>query len=339
MVAQNMLRVALMIVCGSAISMTALAQTVTIKLGTLAPEGSSWHLLLKEMGQRWADASGGKVKLRIYPGGVAGNEGDMVRKMRLGQMNAGALTVVGLHDIEPAPQAITAPGLITTQAEWDYVFPRLWKTWEKRFMEKGFVPLMWGDTGWMYLFVKKDIKSVRELKGLKVFAWSGDPASVKAWEAAAFQPVVISSTDILPSLATGMIEGFSATTATAFTTRMYESAKYMPDLTWGHLPGGTVVTKAVWDKIPADIQPKLLAISREIGEKINFEVAKLGQDALTQMKKNGLKVISFTEAEKKAWLEVAERTWPIFRGQVVPAADFDEVKRLRDEFRSKKDKK
>lgn len=310
------------------------AQPVTIKLGTLAPEGSSWHGLLKEMGQRWSDASGGKVKLKIYPGGVAGSEGDMVRKMRVGQLNAGALTVVGLHDIEAAPQAITAPGLINTQEEWDYVFQKLAPTWEKRFVDKGFVPLMWGDTGWVHLFIKKEIKSVQELKGLKVFAWAGDPSAVKAWEAAGFQPVVISSTDILTSLSTGMIEGFSATAVTAFTARLYESAKFMPNLTWGHLPGGTVVTKETWDKIPAELRPKLLAIAQEIGARINAEVTKLGQDALEQMKKNGLKVLNFGEADKKAWFEMAEKAWPILRGGAVPVADFDEVKRLRDEFRA-----
>ena len=67
---------------------------VVIKLGTLAPNGSTWHTLLKEMGQKWEAASGGKVKLRIYPGGVLGNEGDMVKKMRIGQLQASALTVV-----------------------------------------------------------------------------------------------------------------------------------------------------------------------------------------------------------------------------------------------------
>lgn len=315
------------------------AQTVTIKLGTMAPEGSTWHALLKEMGQRWSDASGGRVKLKIYPGGVAGSEGDMVRKMRVGQLNAGALTVVGLHDIEAAPQAIATPGLITTQEEWDYVFPRVAPTWEKRFLDKGFVPLMWGDTGWVYLFTKRSAASTKDLKGLKVFAWAGDPSSVKAWEAAGYQPVVISSTDILPSLSTGLIEGFGATPLTAFTARMYDGAKNMVELPWGHLPGGTVVTKAVWDQVPADLQPKLLAIAREIGERVNAEVRRLSDDALAQMKQAGLRIIPVKEGDRKAWYDTLERTWPAIRGGVVSAEDFDAVKRVRDEFRSRKGRK
>src|SRR6266567_8365450 len=83
-----------------------------IKLGTMAPNGSTWHTLLKEMGQKWSDASGGKVKLIIYPGGVVGNEGDMVKKTRIGQLQAAALTSIGLHEIAPEPQAIDVPMMI-----------------------------------------------------------------------------------------------------------------------------------------------------------------------------------------------------------------------------------
>ena len=78
----------------------------TIKLGTLAPQGSTWHELLKEMGQRWEQASGGQVKLRIYAGGAQGSEGDMVRKMGIGQLQAAAISNVGMHDVIPEPQAL-----------------------------------------------------------------------------------------------------------------------------------------------------------------------------------------------------------------------------------------
>src|SRR5947209_11010805 len=85
---------------------------VVIKVGTLAPNGSPWHTLLKEMGQKWEQASGGKVKLRVYPGGVLGNEGDMIKKMRIGQLQAAAVTTIGLHDISPDPQSLDVPMMI-----------------------------------------------------------------------------------------------------------------------------------------------------------------------------------------------------------------------------------
>ncbi|MGI5864704.1 MAG: TRAP transporter substrate-binding protein DctP [Myxococcales bacterium] len=314
------------------------AKKVTIKLGTMAPDGSAWHNLLKEMGEKWSEASNGQVKLKVYPGGVAGNEGDMVRKLRVGQLQAAALTVVGLHDIETSPQAIATPGLIANDEEWNHVFAKMAPLWESRFAEKGFIPLMWGDTGWIYLFLKKEAKSVADLKGTKVFAWAGDNDSVKGWVAAGFQPVVISSTDILPSLTTGMIEGYANTPIMAFTARWYEQTPYMIKHSWGHLPGGTIVSKQAWEKIPEDVRPKLLAIAREYGEKVNREVNRMQAESIAEMQKQGLKLITFEPADQKLFVEMAEKTWPMVRGGVCTAEAFDEVKRVRDEFRASKGK-
>ena len=87
-------------------------QPVQVKLGTLAPNGSTWHEILKEMAERWSQASNGTVKLRIYPGGTQGNEGEMIRKMAVGQLQGAAVTTTGLHDIAPEPQALSVPQLL-----------------------------------------------------------------------------------------------------------------------------------------------------------------------------------------------------------------------------------
>ena len=310
------------------------AQSVTFKLGTMAPEGSTWHKLIQEMGEKWSAASGGKVKLKIYAGGVAGSEGDMVRKLRIGQLNAAALSVIGLHDIESSPQALAVPGLIADEEEWNKVFAEVAPRWEKRFLDKGFVTLAWGDTGWVYLFTRREVKTPAQMKGLKVFAWAGDPASVEAWRAAGFQPVVLSSTDILPSLSTGMIDGFTNTTILAFTARLYDQAKFMFGARWGRLPAGTIVTRDAWEKVPKDLQPKLLAIAREIGAKVNAEVGRLQREALEEMKKNGLKETPLAAADRAAWQRMQEQSWSSFRGSVTTAEAFDEVKAIRDRYRA-----
>ena len=314
----------------------AFGQTVVIKLGTLAPDGSTWHKLLKEMGEKWSQASGGKTKLKVFPGGVAGNESDMVRKMLVGGLDAASLTVVGLHDIETSAQAIATPGLVGDDAEWDYVFTKMQPIWEQRLLAKGFVAVQWADTGWVHMFFRKEVKGPAQMKGLKVFAWAGDPSSVKAWEVAGFQPVVISSTDILTSLSTGMIDGLGMVPAIVFTARLYEQAKYMTEGSWGHLPGGTVVTRATWEKIPAEVRPKLIEIAHEYGKRVNADVAKMQQDSIAQMKKAGLVVIPFSDADRKLWTAMAERTWPVLRGGSTSAEAFDEVKKVRDEYRASK---
>src|SRR6478736_1516488 len=126
-----------------------------IKLGTLAPSGSTWHTLLKEMGQKWGEASGGKVKLVIYPGGVLGNEGDMVKKMRIGQLQAAALTTIGLHEISPEPQAVDVPMMVDSWPMLDYVMERVGPRMEKAIEAKGYTVIYWSEVGFVRFFSTK----------------------------------------------------------------------------------------------------------------------------------------------------------------------------------------
>ncbi len=317
-----------------ALASPALAQQqVQIKLGTLAPNGSTWHELLKEMAVRWGEASKDGVKLRIYAGGTQGNEGEMVRKMAVGQLQGAAVTTVGLHDIAAEPQALTVPLMFDSAAELQKALPILEPKLDVILEKKGYVPLTWGAIGAIKLFCTKPFKTPAEAAGAKIFAWEGDPGSVKAWKAAGFNPVVLSSTDVITSLQTGMIECIPNVPLYVLTARLFEKAPYMIDVNWGWLIGATVVRKDAWEKIPADLRPKLLAIARELGKKVDVEVARLNTEAVTAMEKQGLKVVKVDAA---AWRVMAEKSWPVVRGEVVPAAFFDEVKALRDAQRAGK---
>ena len=154
---------------------------------------------------------------------------------------------------------------------------------------------------------------------------------MKAWKAAGFNPVVLSSTDVITSLQTGMIECIPNVPLYVLTARLFEKAPYMIDVNWGWLVGATVVRKDAWEKIPADLRPKLVAIAKELGRKVDVEVAKLNAEAIAAMEKQGLKVV---KVDPVPWKAMAEKSWPVVRGEVVPAAFFDEVKALRDAQRA-----
>ena len=322
---------ALAVVCLVATVPAMAQQQVQVKLGTLAPNGSTWHELLKEMAEKWTQASNGTVKLRVYAGGTQGNEGEMVRKMAVGQLQGAAVTSVGLHDIIAEPQALAAPLMFDSAAELQRALPVLEPKLDALLEKKGYVALTWGAIGAVKLFCTKPFKTPAEAAGAKVFAWEGDPGSVKAWKAAGFNPVVLSSTDVITSLQTGMIECIPNVPLYVLTARLFERAPYMIDVPWGWLVGATIVRKDAWEKIPADLRPKLLAIAKELGKRVDAEVAKLNTEAVAAMEKQGLKVVKVDAA---AWRVVAERSWPVVRGEVVPAAFFDEVKALRDAQRA-----
>jgi TRAP-type C4-dicarboxylate transport system substrate-binding protein len=304
---------------------------VTVKLATLAPAGSSWHEILKEMGQRWEAASGGQVKLKVYPGGSQGSEGDMVRKMGIGQLQAASITNVGMHDVLPEPQMLSLPTFFASEAEVECTFEKIRPKLEAAFEQKGYVVLQWSRVGAMALFCKAPYRTPAEMATAKIFAWEGDPKSVDAFRAVGFRPVVLSSTDLVPSLQTGMIDCVTNVPLYVLTTRMFEKANHMMDVPWGYIFGATIVRKETWEKVPAALRPQLQAISVELGVKVDAEVRRLSVDAVGAMKKQGLQVVSVDPAP---WRVAMEKSWPVVRGGVVPAPFFDEVKALRDGCRA-----
>ena len=311
----------------AALATTARAQTVTLKLGTLAPQGSTWHDLLREMGQKWEQASGGKVKLRIYAGGAQGSEGDMVRKMGIGQLQAAAITNVGMHDVIPEPQVMSVPFLFQSEAQMECAFDKVRPRIEQALDKRGLMALQWSRVGSIHLFCDSAYKTPADMSRAKIWAWEGDPKSVEAFRAAGLQPVVLSANDMYPSLQTGMIDCVANVPLYVLTTRLYEKANHMVDVSWAYMIGATIVRKDAWEKIPADLRPKLLQIAKDLGQKVDSEVRRLNIDAVSAMQKQGLQVV---KVDPGPWRQAMEKSWPVVRGGVVPAEFFDAVKSARD---------
>jgi TRAP-type C4-dicarboxylate transport system substrate-binding protein len=308
---------------------------VTIKLGTLAPQGSTWHENLKELAQRWEQASGGQVKLRVYPGGAQGSEGEMVRKMNIGQLQAASISNVGMHDVIPEPQVLSVPFLYADAPEMECVFEKLRPRLEAALEKRGLVVLQWSRIGAIHLFCDKAFKTPAEAANAKMWAWEGDPKSVEAFRAAGFHPVVLSSADIVPSLQTGMIDCVPNVPLYVLTARLFEKAPYMMDVPWSYMAGATVVRKDAWERIAADLRPKLLAIAVEVGKKVDVEVKRLNVDAVKAMQQQGLHLV---QVDPGPWRAAMEKSWTVVRGGVVPADLFDQAKAARDQCRGGKKK-
>ncbi len=306
---------------------------VVIKMGTAAPDGSSWHQILRAMGETWRNESAGAVVLRIYPGGVLGDEPDMVRKMRIGQIQAAALTAVGLADIDDAVAALQIPMMFQSYDELDHVREAIRPELERRFAEKGFVILNWGDAGWVKFFAGEPFARPDDLKKMKLFVWAGDSQSVDLWKAAGFRPVPLASTDILPGLQTGLIDAFDTTPLLALASQWFALAPNMLDLKWAPLVGATVVTRKTWEKIPPEHREAVRRAADEAGGRLRDEIRAANDKAVLAMKKRGLKIQPATPDIEAAWLEAAEGVYPEIRGTIVPTDMFDKVRRLRDAYR------
>jgi TRAP-type C4-dicarboxylate transport system substrate-binding protein len=312
------------------------AQTVTVKMATLVPQGSAWHTTLQEMAEAWKAASGGKVTLRLYPGGVAGDDSDVVRKMRLGTLDAGLLTAVGLADVDRSVFALAVPMAYDSYDELDYVLEKMTPQLEQAFEAKGFVVLNWADAGWIRFFTKSPVRTPEELKSLKLFVWSGDSLAVELWKAAGFNPVPLPSTEISTALQTGLVSAVPTTPQAAVLLQWYVHAPNMTDIDWALLLGGTMIAKRAWEKIPADLRPALLASARETGRKWRQQTRAAAERDVEAMKARGLKVWQVDAAAEAQWRKAVDAAYPRLRGSFVPGEAYDTALRLRDEYRRSK---
>lgn len=331
-----MKRTIIAIVGASVLLISALsARAQTVKLGTVAPEGSPWYRIARETGEAWNQITRGKVRLRIYPGGATGDDPDIVRKIRVGQLQAGLLTSQGLNQIVPDVQALQMPLLLTSYRELDYVRDRVTKRLEPLFEARGFKILAWGDAGWVHFFSQKPVVLPEDLKLLRLFAWFGDDTSyVDAWKRAGYNPVPIPATDILTGLRSGLINAFATVPLAALSFQWFGLAKNMTDLNWAPLIGATVISMKTWKEIPEQFRPLLLDSALEAAVRHKPATRKLNEQAVQVMTKHGLIVHPVSPDAFAHWERSARAGYASIIGRAVSAEMVGEVERLRNEFRA-----
>ncbi len=312
------------------------AAPVIVKMATVAPEGSQYHLILREMAEKWKTASGGAVEVRLYPGSVAGDDVDVVRKMRLGTLNAALLTSTGVAAIDKTVYAMEIPMLYRSYEEVDHVLGKMAPKLEAALEAKGFVVLNWADAGWVRFFTKVPVTRPDEMKPLKLFAWAGDPEAIEIWKGAGFNPVPLPSTEISTALQTGLVAALPTTPQAAVILQWYTHARNMTDVKWAVLLGATLINKATWEKIPVAVRPALLAAAREAGARLREETRKSGDRDIQAMKKRGLNVVVVDPKGEALWRATAESVYDRIRGRILPAEAFDEARRHLADFRAKK---
>jgi len=299
---------------------------VKVRLGTLAPKGSSYFKHLQVMGEAWRQAPGGGVALTVYPDGTMGGEADMVRRMRLGQLQAGMLTATGLSEIEPTVSGLEfLPMMFRTLDEVDYIGEQLQPMLNKRLEDKGFVALFWTDTGWVRFFSKEPIIRPADLKKAKLFVWAGSLADVGLYRSVGLNPVPLETVDILPNLQTGLINAIALPPTYALAGQVDRAAPHMLDLAWAPLIGALLVTKKTWDAIPPQARETIAKAACEAGKLIKADGRRESAESVEAMRKRGLTVHQLPPDVAADWRTEVDAMYPKIRGTIVPAEMFDEV--------------
>ncbi len=311
------------------------AQALVVKLATLVPEGSVWDKSLRDMGAEWASSTQGRVTLRVYPGGVAGDEPDVVRKMRIGQLQAAAITTAGLASIDPAFHVFNVPMFFTSYPELYATLDKLEPVLRQRLEAKGFILLSWGHGGWVYFFTKSPVATVEGLRKAKMFIWAGDDKMVNVWKTKGFNPVPLAATDIMTGLQTGMIDSYPTTPLLGLTLQWYRQTPNMVGMGMAPLVGGLVMTKTAWAKLPAADRAKVQVACDRMEKRLEVEVPRQDTTAVGEMQKRGLKVNAVTPAGAIQFRAVAEDFATSMAGIRIPPEVLALARRERDAFRAR----
>jgi len=314
-----------------ALSSVSFAQRA-IKLATVVPEGSIWDKNLKQMAEEWKQATGGRVTVTIFGGASQGDEATVLRKMRLDALQAASFTAVGLGSIDAAFNVFDVPFFFESYDELNDVTAKLTPTIAKRLDAKGFVLLNWGHGGWTQLFTKRPVRTLADLKTIKLYTSAGNDRMVQWFKANGFQPRAMAMTDIMTGLTTGMIEGLPTPALAAQLFQWYRQTPYMLDIGLAPVVGASIITKKAWNAIPAADRPKLLESAAGVEKRLQADVPKQDQAAVAELMKRGVTV---TKANGAEWRTEADALAKTMRGEMVPPDIFDLATKARDEYRKK----
>ena len=274
---------------------SARADVQTIKLATLAPDGSAWMRLFGEWKAGIEKRTGGQVKVKFYAGGVAGEERDVVRKMRLGQMSGAAITAVGLGLIQPDVRVLEIPFLFKDDSELDLVRTSLEGEFRKKFESQGYELLAWGDVGPVRLYTNIPLRDKTDLAKVKMWVWNDDPLLMKVFQRLGMNTVPLGVTDVLPSLQTGVINACNGSPLAAVALQWHSKVKYATSMILSQAVGAVVLTKKQWDALSAEQRKVVEEESKTLSKGLSTLIRSDNAGALKKMQAQGIEVIPTPE--------------------------------------------
>lgn len=234
-----------------------------IKFATVAPEGSTWLKHMRALDRDIREKSGGEMGFRIYAGGIAGDELDVLKKIRIGQIHSAAFSGVGFGQILPMVRVLDLPFLFRSYGEIDRVHRALQPFFAEKFKARGFELLAWAEVGNVHLFSKKPIRRLKDLGGLKVWTWSGDPIAKATFSHMGVNPIPLSYPDVTTALNTGMIDTVYAPPLAALVLQWHTHLNYMTELPLAHSTGAVLISSKYYDTLPEGLW-RLLRSSFEL---------------------------------------------------------------------------
>lgn len=301
-----------------------------LKIAVLVPEGTAMADSMKDFAKIVKSKTSGRVAFKVYYGGVAGDESDVLRKVRVGQMHGGIFTGKTLGDIYSDARILEVP--FNFYADEEKAFNSMKKLESfitKGIEQKGFVNLGLYEIGNVYLVSTKKAASINELKGVKIWAWEGDRIVKAMMKELGLVSVPLALPDVLSSLSTGIINAAYAPPLGIIALQWQSKVKYLIDFPVAYSTGAFLISKKAWEKIKAPDQKILREVAKEVSDAANKRARQENAQGLIELKKMGVEFVSFDEKDKAQAEKIRKNVLTSLTGNVFSPAAVKTLKSVR----------
>ncbi|MCG7975853.1 MAG: TRAP transporter substrate-binding protein DctP [Candidatus Thiodiazotropha taylori] len=289
----------------------------TLKIATLAPDGTSWMKQMRAAAKEIHEKSEGRVKIRFYPGGVMGNDNSVLRKIRIGQLHGGAITGGGLSSIYSDAQIYTLPFQFRNLEEVDAVRQVMDKRIIDGLQKKGFISFGLSEGGFAYLLSNSPVKTTDNMKGLKIWIPEGDKVNAEIFSKLGIAPIPLPLTDVLTGLQTGLIDTIASAPIGAIALQWHTRVNYLTQVPLAYLYATLVIKEKAFNKLTEADRDLVKQTLQSTFVKLNQQNREDNIAALSALKKQGIEFISPTEKQQQAWEQHANITLQSLRNEGV----------------------
>jgi len=305
-----------------------------IKIAVVMPEGSTWTNTLHEFADAVIKETGGDVAIKIYAGGVSGDEVDVLRKMRVNRLHAGGFSGVGLGLVVPEIRVFEAPLLFNTYEEIDYVKEKMFDDFAGRFEKKGYVLLGFAEAGFVYFYSKQRIDTMDRLQQTRMWVWKGDRVAENFLDAFGVQGYPLQLADVNTGLETGMIDSFYSPPLASVAFQWYARVRYMLDFPVVNATGALLMNKRTFTDLDPESRQIVSRLSRQYAARLVQLTRKDNAEAIQVLSEAGITLIPPTPKQTASFKQNAEKNYQMSMPSLYSKALFDQVRELIAEHRA-----
>ena len=281
------------------------AQALDIKIATIAPDGTTWMQEMRRGASEIAQRSEGRVIFKFYPGGAMGSDKNVLRKIRAGQLQGGALTGGGLAEVYPDNQIYNLPLVFRSYEELDYVRSKMDALITQGLEQRGFISFGLAEGGFAYLMASHSIRNIDDLKHEKVWTPEGDTISRSIYQAMGVSPIPLPLTDVLTGLQTGLITTIGGSPTGAIALQWHTKLKYVTDVPLMYFYGMLAVDRKVYLKMNPSDQTLVREVMQDVFDKLNRRTRQDNENARKALRQQGVEFVQLAPSEMEKLRQAA----------------------------------